>query len=309
MFSVIVLALHLLVFVLYGFTDAWIGVLGLALAGGALFIDYRNARIGRKNGGGTPFDSTMPGMLIVYPELDKSMSKLPIWSIIWAVISLILNPVVTENLAFLKTVIEIVIGLAIGVVVILTGKRLLGSAALKAKLIGLSCVLVGMGIMAASVIFGFGFNEVSDKHEEPDNNFWDTPPQESISDRERLLRELEELLERQSELEQELLERYGVSVVSPSDVKPTEVNICSVDCEYCKDASNSGLTGHILGRDTISTADALEILKHIVHIDSSIDNCENAFRAAAIVNGESVTTADALEILKHIVGLIDLSAR
>ena len=76
--------------------------------------------------------------------------------------------------------------------------------------------------------------------------------------------------------------------------------ICKV-CLVCK-SDMLPQSGYILGNDTVTTADALEILKYIVKLPGAISQCNNARKAALIV-GDTVTTADALEILKHIVKL------
>ena len=79
-------------------------------------------------------------------------------------------------------------------------------------------------------------------------------------------------------------------------------SVCVVCCVECKPRFNVGKLGHVLGGVTVTTSDALEILKYIVCMENLIEKCDNARTAATIVGG-SITTADALEILKHIVGL------
>ena len=73
------------------------------------------------------------------------------------------------------------------------------------------------------------------------------------------------------------------------------------DCNICKSGEPPRL-GYVLGNATVTTVDALEILKYIVKLPGAISGCNNARKAALIV-GDTVTTADALEILKHIVKL------
>ena len=89
-------------------------------------------------------------------------------------------------------------------------------------------------------------------------------------------------------------------------VEYNPIRVDCADCEKCNPevAPNAGQTGHVLGGETVTTADALEILIFIVKIPGGrVENCNNSFKAAAILNGETITTADALEILKHIVKL------
>lgn len=66
--------------------------------------------------------------------------------------------------------------------------------------------------------------------------------------------------------------------------------------------------GHILGNDTLTTADALEILKYLVGADGAIWTAEDGYNATAlaaatIVSDDKPATADALEILKAIVNI------
>ena len=66
--------------------------------------------------------------------------------------------------------------------------------------------------------------------------------------------------------------------------------------------------GHVLGNATVSTADALEILKYIVGLDSAIWTAAGgynaaAFEAADVFGTGKPTTKDVLEILKAIVHL------
>ena len=77
--------------------------------------------------------------------------------------------------------------------------------------------------------------------------------------------------------------------------------------------SNAAVTGHsiapmkgnVTGKGGIGVADALEILKKIVGLDSLIDKCERAREAALITelsqNSGVVSVSDALEILKYMV--------
>ena len=82
------------------------------------------------------------------------------------------------------------------------------------------------------------------------------------------------------------------------------------DCVCGKSESQFiGKHGHVLGNEKIGTADALEILKHIVGLDGNlIGKCNNARKAATITGSATgvIGTADALEILKRIVGLPSL---
>jgi hypothetical protein len=64
--------------------------------------------------------------------------------------------------------------------------------------------------------------------------------------------------------------------------------------------------GHILGNDEPTIFDALEILKYLVGIESVIDNCETAFKAALIVSETEPTIFDALEIIKYLVGMVNV---
>ena len=75
---------------------------------------------------------------------------------------------------------------------------------------------------------------------------------------------------------------------------------CSV-CQICK-SGQPPRVGHILGNATVTTADALEVLKYIVKLPGAIGDCENA-RTAATIMGGAISTADALEILKKLVKL------
>ena len=59
--------------------------------------------------------------------------------------------------------------------------------------------------------------------------------------------------------------------------------------------------GYILSPYSISTADALEILKYMVGLPTILDDDQRAFQAALIVSTDKPGTADALEILKCIV--------
>ena len=81
----------------------------------------------------------------------------------------------------------------------------------------------------------------------------------------------------------------------------------SCDCQNAF-APNSGRLGYVLGGESITTSDALEILKYIVRMeDNLIDACVFSKRSAAIVSphNANITTADALEILKYIVKIPD----
>ena len=77
-------------------------------------------------------------------------------------------------------------------------------------------------------------------------------------------------------------------------------------CPLCT-SPNPPTSGNIRGSDTPTIFDALEILKHIVGMDSEIAKCGNA-REAALITEESKATGeptifDVLEILKYLVGM------
>ena len=75
--------------------------------------------------------------------------------------------------------------------------------------------------------------------------------------------------------------------------------------DYEKANPTTGLTfklGHVLGNETITISDVLEILKHLAKLDSEISNNPDSFKAACIV-GEVPTINDALEILKYLAKL------
>ena len=98
---------------------------------------------------------------------------------------------------------------------------------------------------------------------------------------------------------------------------PTTVVCKLASCDACQNriscscAANcmtkrySGTLGHILGNATVTTSDALEILKYIVNLPGAIASCNNARKSATITDpvGGKISTTDALEILKKIVGL------
>ena len=81
-----------------------------------------------------------------------------------------------------------------------------------------------------------------------------------------------------------------------------QCRFCKPCCNRCRSRPTAGKLGHVLGNATVSTSDALEILKYIVNLNNIIKDCDNARRAATIV-GNTITTADALEILKKLVSL------
>ena len=62
--------------------------------------------------------------------------------------------------------------------------------------------------------------------------------------------------------------------------------------------------GYILCNKTITIFDALEILKHLVEMESVISKCSTIRRASLIVSdGDYPTIFDALEILKYLAGM------
>ena len=103
------------------------------------------------------------------------------------------------------------------------------------------------------------------------------------------------ILTEDEKIPHEWLKEFSFSIAKYCDV-----------CLLC--VSNKPLgKGQIIGSDTPTIFDALEILKHIVGMDSEIAKCGNA-REAALITAESKATGeptifDVLEILKCIVGM------
>jgi hypothetical protein len=70
--------------------------------------------------------------------------------------------------------------------------------------------------------------------------------------------------------------------------------------------SQSVLVGDVNGDESITASDATEIFKNIALMESSVDNGEVNFAAAAYCSGdESITAADATEVFKYI-ALLDV---
>ena len=80
---------------------------------------------------------------------------------------------------------------------------------------------------------------------------------------------------------------------------------CLCDCGVCEacEAELGFILGHVLGNDTITVEDALEILKYLVGIESKIVDGNRAFKAALITGGSEPAIGDVLEILKYLVGM------